>query len=99
MTKKPDRSAGRQSASPLMVRLDSESKDVLARAAQLRRVSVSDYVRLVTLSQARREVEAANQQTISLSPDEQLQFWQALKSPPELSDSQRQLGSLMRGEM
>ena len=38
-----------KAASPLMVRLDHESKKCLAKAAELRRISVSDYVRTVTV--------------------------------------------------
>ena len=53
-----------------MVRFDEDSKKVLARAAELRRVS--DYVRTITVAQARREVASAGEQTISRSPDEQL---------------------------
>ncbi len=87
-----------RSASPLMVRLDQASKDVLARAAELRRISMSDYVRQVTVSQARREVGAAGEQTISMTPDEQLAFWIALDRPSELTPSQKRLGKLMRGE-
>ena len=41
--------------SSLMVRLDEESKALLASAAELRKVSVSDYVRSIVVSQARRE--------------------------------------------
>jgi len=37
-----------------MVRLDVASKAVLARAAELRRISVSDYVRSITVAQAQR---------------------------------------------
>ena len=33
----------------LTVRLDEESKEVLARAAELRHISVSDYIRQVTV--------------------------------------------------
>jgi uncharacterized protein (DUF1778 family) len=84
--------------SPLMVRLDPESKDVLARAARLRRISVSDYVRQVTVAQARKEVEAAAGQTIALTPDEQLAFWTALSQPARLTAAQKRLGILMRGE-
>ena len=58
----------------LMVRLDQESKEFLTRAADLRRISVSDYVRTVTVAQARREVEAAGEQIISLSAEEQIAF-------------------------
>jgi uncharacterized protein (DUF1778 family) len=84
-------------ASPLMVRLDAESKHMLAAAAELRRISVSDYVRTVTVAQARREVASAREQTILLSPEEQLAFWQALQAPPRLTVAQKRLGVLMRG--
>ncbi len=47
-----------------MVRLDAESKQALTAAAELRRISVSDYVRTVTVAQARREVASARDQTI-----------------------------------
>lgn len=84
--------------SPLMVRLDAESKQALADAAQLRRISVSDYVRTVTVAQARREVASAQDQTILLSPDEQLAFWLALQAPAKLTAAQKRLGRLMRGK-
>ncbi len=82
----------------LMVRLDEESKGYLTRAADLRRISVSDYVRTVTVAQARREVEAAGEQIIALSAEEQIAFWNALNGPPRLTEAQRQLGAIMRGE-
>ncbi len=81
----------------LMVRLDEESKSSIAKAAELRRVSISDYVRMVTVSQARREVEATQQNALSLTPDEQLAFWNALSAPVELTEAQRELGRLMQG--
>jgi uncharacterized protein (DUF1778 family) len=81
-----------------MVRLDDESKEFLAQAARLRRISVSDYVRAVTVAQARREVLAAREQVICLTPDEQLEFWNALNESPRLTEAQRRLGALMRGE-
>ena len=34
----------------------------------------------------------------ALTPEEQLRFWQALNEPPRLTDAQRRLGSVMRGE-
>lgn len=85
-------------ASPLMVRLDPVDKAVLAAAAQLRRVSISDYVRTVTVAQAAREVDAAQAQTIALTPEEQLAFWNALSEPAVLTPVQRKLGELMRGK-
>lgn len=84
--------------SPLMVRLDNQSKGLLSRAAQLRRISVSDYVRTVTVAQARREVRAAREQVISLTPEEQLAFWNALNETPQLTEAQERLGAVMRGD-
>ncbi|MBN1395678.1 MAG: DUF1778 domain-containing protein [Pirellulales bacterium] len=81
-----------------MVRLDADSKNSLAEAAELRRISVSDYVRAVTVPQAKREVRAAREQVISLAPEEQLAFWKALNETPKLTSAQRRLGAIMRGE-
>lgn len=85
-------------ASTLMVRLDRESKSYLQQAAKLRRLTVSDYVRVVTVAQASREVQGAHSQTIVLTPSEQLSFWKALNAPVRLSAAQKRLGSIMRGE-
>jgi uncharacterized protein (DUF1778 family) len=84
----------------LMVRLDQESKAYLCRAAELRGISLSDYVRTVTVAQARREVLASLEQTqtLALTAEEQLAFWEALTAPPKLTDAQRRLGATMRGE-
>ena len=84
--------------SSLMVRLDEESKALLASAAELRKVSVSDYVRSIVVSQARRELAAAEAQVISMTSEEQLEFWEALSKPPKLTKAQKQLGKLMRGD-
>ena len=54
-------SASKPNARSLMVRLDEESKSYLSQAAELRGISLSDYVRTVTVSQARREVSAAGE--------------------------------------
>lgn len=83
----------------LMVRLDEESKALLASAAELRKVSVSDYVRSIVVGQARRELAAAEAQVISMTPEEQLEFWEALSKPPKLTKGQKQLGKMMRGEL
>ena len=88
----------RPSSSALMVRLDDESKAVLRRAAELRRISVSDYVRQVTLGQALKEVVAAGERTIALTPEEQLAFWNALNKPDRMTPAQKSLGKIMRGE-
>jgi|GEM_PF-986206 len=85
-------------AAPLMVRLDGASKAALKEAAQLRGISVSDYVRVVTVAQARREVDAARQDVIALTAAEQLAFWNALQGSVQLTRAQRQLGRIMRGD-
>src|SRR5438552_12607268 len=92
----PKKQTGARPPSPLMVRLDDESKAYLSQAAELRRISVSDYVRTVTVAQARKEVQAAREQTIALTPKEQLAFWEALRKPTKLTDAQRRLGAVMR---
>ena len=83
----------------LMVRLDKESKDYLVHAAELRRIGVSDYVRAMTVSHARKEVLATRDRTIILTPEEQLSFWNALNQTPRLTAAQRKLGAMMRGEL
>lgn len=87
-----------QKTSSLMVRLDEQSKAVLNAAAELRRISVSDYVRSVVIGQAERELAAAEAHTIAMTPAEQLEFWNALSKPPKLTKAQRELGALMRGD-
>ncbi len=88
----------RTGASPLMVRLDEESKSLLTRAAELRHISVSDYVRQVVVPQASREVAASEQQTISMTAEEQLAAWTALQEQVKLTPAQKKLGKIMRGE-
>lgn len=96
--KKPAKKRDAAGTRPLTLRLDAQDKKYLERAAEIRRVSVSDYVRAVTVAQARREVESARERTIALTSDEQLAFWHALQAPSELTEAQRRLGASMRGE-
>jgi uncharacterized protein (DUF1778 family) len=91
-------SSSESGPSSLMVRLDRESKVAVVQAADLRGISVSDYVRTITVAQARKEVAAASVQTIALTADEQLAFWSALDRPVKLTARQKKLGKLMRGE-
>ena len=83
------------SSSPLMVRLDDESKAYLVQAAKLRRMSVSDYVRTVTVPQAQKEVHAAREQTISLTAEEQLAFWNS--APRRTAPADRRPAATRRG--
>ena len=85
------RASAAKSASPLMVRLDQRSKRCLTEAAALRHISVSDYVRSVTVPQAMREIQAGREQVLALTPDEQLAFWNALNQEPVLTSAQRRL--------
>jgi uncharacterized protein (DUF1778 family) len=87
-----------QAVRTLMVRLDDESKSTLAEAAKLRGISLSDYVRTVTVPQARREVLAARENALAMTPDEQLAFWNALNAPTPLTEAQGRLGAIMRGD-
>jgi len=87
----------KRSRETLMVRLDGGSKELLAEAARLRRVSVSDYVRQVMIDQARRETDAAAQGVVVMSPEEQLAFWNALNEPPALTHAQQRLADFIRG--
>lgn len=80
-----------QATRSLMVRLDDESKGYLSEAAKFRGLSLSDYVRAVTVPQARREVLAAREQTLAMTPEEQLAFWNALDAPSVLTESQKRL--------
>jgi uncharacterized protein (DUF1778 family) len=80
------------------IRLDDESKKWLSEAAKRRGISLSEYVRLVAVPQARQEILTAREQSLMLTPDEQLAFWKALAAAPKLTEAQRRLGSLMRGE-
>ena len=43
--------------------------------------------------------KVASQEIISLSPEDQLIFWKALQEVPRLSEAQRRLGKMMRGEL
>jgi uncharacterized protein (DUF1778 family) len=82
----------------LMLQLNPESKACIGRAAALRGMSQSEYVRTIVVAQAQRELAAAEQQVIALSPAEQEAFWQALHEPAAPTPAQQALGKLMRGE-
>jgi uncharacterized protein (DUF1778 family) len=87
-----------QKTGSLMVRLDEDAKATLTAAAELRRTSVSEYVRSVMMQQAARDLAAAESQTIAMTSDDQLKFWKALAKTPRLTKAQKHLGEIMRGE-
>jgi uncharacterized protein (DUF1778 family) len=80
----------------LMVRIDTKAKRLVTRAAELRRISASDYVREVVIAQAEREVAAAEDRTVRMSAGDQLAFWKALHAPVKLTRAQKKLGELAK---
>jgi uncharacterized protein (DUF1778 family) len=83
----------------LTVRLDRASKTSLTKAAKLRGISVSEYVRTVAVQQARRDIVASQEGVILLTTDGQRAFWKLLNRRPKLTSAQRKLGAVMRGEL
>jgi uncharacterized protein (DUF1778 family) len=81
----------------LNMRLDPASREAVVRAAALRGLKLSEYIRAVLVAQAVREVDSAGRQALSLTPVEQLDFWNALHSSPRPTARQRKLGRLIRG--
>jgi uncharacterized protein (DUF1778 family) len=86
------------SSTTLQTRLDPKSKQTLLQAAKLRQVGLSDYVRLVLVPTAKREVEQAKNQVLQMTADEQERFWLALQAPVKPTKAQRKLGKIMRGD-
>jgi uncharacterized protein (DUF1778 family) len=78
--------------------MDEPGKRCLEKAAKLRGISISAYVRIVAVPQAKREIEAVRDGTIVVTSEEQRAFWRALNKKPLLTESQRRLGTIMRGE-
>ncbi len=89
----------KQATTTLQTRLDPESKQTIVQAAKLRQVGLSDYVRLVLVSAAKREVEQAKNQVLQMTADEQERFWTALQAPVKLTKNQRKLGKIMQGDL
>lgn len=85
------------STTTLQTRLDQKSKETITQAAKLRHVGLSDYVRLVLVSTAKREVGQAKNQVLQMPADEQERFWMALQAPAILTKNQRKLGKIMQG--
>ena len=85
-------------ATTLQARLDPQSKRAVEEAAKLRHVGLSDYVRIVLVSSAKREVAQAKNQVLQMTADEQERFWLALQTPVKPTKAQRELGKIMRGD-
>ncbi len=83
----------------LQARLDPKSKQAIVEAAKLRHVGLSDYIRLVLVPTAKREVAQAKNQVIQMTADEQELFWTALQTPSNPTKAQCKLGKIMRGDL
>ena len=82
----------------VVLQLDEKSMFVLVEAANIRRVSVAEYVRTIAVAHAKAELADSNQHEIAMTAGEQLKFWRILQRAPKVSESQHELGKLMRGE-
>jgi uncharacterized protein (DUF1778 family) len=82
----------------LQTRLDQKSKQTIVQAAKLRQVGLSDYVRLVLVPAAKREIEQSKNQVLQMTADEQERFWMALQAPVKLTKNQCKLGKIMQGD-
>ncbi len=80
----------------LLVRFDSGAKSLVLRAASLRGLSLSDYVRTRIVPLAKQDVDEAETGVLRLAKQDQLAFWQALQHPPAPTRAQRELGKLVR---
>ena len=90
--------AAKEKAEVIQARINSENKSLIVQAAKLREIPVSDYMRLVLIDQARKEVTSNDQQVLQLTADEQIEFWNALDNPKGLTKAQKELGKLIKGE-
>lgn len=80
------------------IRLEARHKRAIERAAKLRRLSASDYLRQVLVPIAEREVEGAGRNVIEMAPHEQVELWQALSAPARLTPAQKKLARIIRGQ-
>lgn len=83
----------------IQARINPANKEIITQAAKLREIPVSDYIRTTVLEQAKKEVSSSKLNILQLTEAEQLSFWHVIDSEPKLSNSQKELGKLMRGEL
>lgn len=83
-------------AAIFQIRLEARHKRAIERAAKLRRLSASAYLRQVLVPIAEREVAGAGNRVIEMAPHEQIELWQALAAPVRLTPAQRKLARIIR---
>ena len=83
----------------VLVRFDKRAKSLVRRAATLRGISVSDYVRSRIVPLAEQDVEEAETGVLRLRKEDQIALWQALRQPARPTKAQTALGRLIRSVM
>lgn len=83
----------------VLVRFDRESKSLVRRAAALKGLTMSDYVRSRLVPVAREEIEEAASGVLRLEKKDQIALWRALSNPPKPNAAQKALGRLVRSVM
>lgn len=77
-------------------RLDPVSKSFLEKAAKLRGISQTDYLKAILIPFAKQEVLDAEKGGLKLSKSEQIEFWNALNEPVKLTKNQKRLSKKMK---
>lgn len=72
-------------------RLDPGSKSIIEKAAKLRGISQTDYLKAILIPFAKQEILEAENGGVKLSKIEQSEFWQALNEPVKLTINQKKL--------
>ncbi len=83
----------------VLIRFDAKRKARIRRAAELRGLSVSDYVRSRIVAIAERDIEEAQTWVLRLGREDQIVPWRALQKPRPPTKAQRALGKLIRSVM
>ena len=93
---RPHASTGAAKTAHLQVRCDRALKGILERAASLRGLSVSDYVRSRVVPLAKQDIAEAETGVLRLPRDAQIAFWLALQQGRKPTPAQRRLGKQVR---
>ena len=79
------------STSFFQARLDPEEKGLIVKAAKLRGISQTDYLKAILIPFAKQELSDAEQGGVKLSKDEQELFWKALNKRVVLGKKQKEM--------
>jgi len=90
--------ARKELSASLQTRMSASDKLAIETAARLRRLSQSEYVRQVLVRAALKEIEGEKHRVIEMTPEEQLEFWEALEYRGKATPARKKLAKLIRGE-